>query len=488
MKYINAKVFTGTEYRTSFCVENGKFSKESSDGIVIDLKGKTVLPAFIDVHMHAYLSSQNMSKVALLKPYVNNIPELLEALKRKKEEVSKDDFILGYGYDEQMLDEKRAPTLKELDEVSDTNPIRIERSDCHSCIMNSVAIKKMNIPDKMQAGVIDKENGYFAEEAFRYTDKFISLDSIKNIEKYGEKLLSLGITTSSEMMAEEYQVNLFKKAKFKPRIAMFVNYNQNLKDKDFDTDLIRGVKIFTDGSISAKTAFMNEKYKNGGFGFSSFSKEILDSAYEYCKTRNYQIAIHAMGDRSICDLIEYIKTKEKYIENAPSFRIEHASILSDKNIEDIKKYGIGISQQIIFYFAEYRSYFENLNENQLKNVLRIKDCFLNIPYFALSSDAPATTYLDPENVFLSIYAAVSAKTYDGKQISNEQKLSVEQAIKAYTVNAAKLLNYENLGEIKEGYIADFIILDKDIFSVDLEEIKDIKVEKTYMKGEKVWEI
>lgn len=486
MKYINAKVFTGTEYITSFCVENGRFSKESSDGIVIDLKGKTVLPAFIDVHMHAYLSSQNMSKVALLKPYVNNIPELLEALKRKKAEVSKDDFILGYGYDEQMLDEKRAPSLKELDEISLTNTIRIERSDCHSCIMNSAAIKKMNIPDKIHAGVIDKERGYFAEEAFRYTDKFISLDSIKNIEKYGEKLLSLGITTSSEMMAEKYQVELFKKAKFKPRIAMFVNYTKDLED--FDTDLVRGVKIFTDGSISAKTAFMSEKYKDGSFGFSSFSKELLDSAYEYCKARNYQIAIHAMGDRSICELIEYIKTKEKYIGNAPSFRIEHASILSDKNIEDIKKYEIGISQQIIFYFAEYRSYFENLNENQLKNVLRIKDCFLNIPYFALSSDAPATTYLDPENVFLSIYAAVSAKTYDGKKISDKQKLSVEQAIKAYTVNAAKLLNYTDLGEIKQGYIADFIVLDKDIFSVDLEDIKNIKVEQTYMKGDKVWQI
>jgi len=148
----------------------------------------------------------------------------------------------------------------------------------------------------------------------------------------------------------------------------------------------------------------------------------------------------------------------------------------------------GVSTQIIFFFAEHDSYAANLNENQYQHAYPLKSCYENIERLSLSSDAPATTWADPDNVFVSIKAAVTRTAYNGADIVQKQAVTVPQAVLLYTARAATVAPYEGLlGQIAEGFEASFIVLDRDIFTVEMNEIDKTVVKQTWIQGEKVYE-
>ena len=148
----------------------------------------------------------------------------------------------------------------------------------------------------------------------------------------------------------------------------------------------------------------------------------------------------------------------------------------------------GVVTQIIFFFAEYDSYVQNLSESQFRRTYPVKTFYDSLDHVALSSDAPATTWADPDNVFVSIKAATGRKAYSGADIVREEAITVPQAVRLYTARAVELAPYEDaLGQIAEGFEASFIVLDRDIFTVDVEEIDQTVIEQTWIRGEKVYE-
>lgn len=141
-----------------------------------------------------------------------------------------------------------------------------------------------------------------------------------------------------------------------------------------------------------------------------------------------------------------------------------------------------------FFFAEYESYVRNLTESQFRHAYPVKSFYENIKHLGISSDAPATTWADPDNVFVSIKAAVTRKAYNGADIVPEQAITVPQAVLLYTARAASVAPYNgSLGQIAEGFEASFIVLDRDIFAIDTNDIDELVVEQTWIQGEKVYE-
>lgn len=162
-------------------------------------------------------------------------------------------------------------------------------------------------------------------------------------------------------------------------------------------------------------------------------------------------------------------------------RLEHVTLLTDAQMRKMKgaKMTFGVSTQIIFSFAEQDSYSANFNDNQYRNAYRLKSYYDGIDRLALSSDTPATTWADPDNVFTSIKAAVTRRAYNGADIVREQAPTVPQAVLLRTARGATVPLYEGrLGQIAPGFEASFIVLDRDIFSTPAEDVDTISVSET----------
>ena len=525
--FVNGKIFTGrseTEFVTAFMVADGKIAwvgdaKDIDPVHAIDLHGQTVLPGFIDIHTHPTYVAMTVDAVACTVPIVNNIPEMIAALRRHRNYgKGPNDWIEGWGYDESKLAEHRTPTTEDLDQVSTTQPVYVLRSDAHSGICNTRALQiagiTKHIPDPEGARfgryANGEPNGVLEEHAAN--DVVLR---VKSVEDYVTKVAALagtaqhynerGIVAVTDMMALtrpfDY-LHVYRDAEtkgFRQQAALYFNW-LDLKDNlipDLADEQHRGrikfagIKLFADGSVSGRTAWMCKPYRHSGHGYSTLSDDDLNSAYEWARRNKVQVAVHAMGDQALHRVIDFFADKEPWLDHAvPSVRLEHATFLSEAQIRKMNdsKMTFGASTQIIFFFAEYDSYSENLADEEFQRAYPVRSFYNNIQHLGLSSDAPATTWADPDNVFISIKAAVTRKAYNGAAIVPEQSITVPQAVLLYTSRAATLARFDgSLGQIAPGFEASFTLLDRDIFTIDADELDRTQVQQTWIQGEKVYD-
>ena len=525
--FVNGKIFTGhneTEFVSAFKVVDGDIAwvgdaKDVNATHAIDLHGSTVLPGFIDIHTHPTYVALTVDAVACTVPVVNSIPEMIEALKHHRNYgKGQDNWIEGWGYDESKLAEHRTPTTKDLDHVSTTQPVYVMRSDAHSGICNTRALQIAGItkdtPDPEGAHFGRYANGEPNGVLQEHAANDVMLRA-KAVEDYPTKVSGLfrtahhynerGIVAVTDMMALTRpfdNLRLYRDAEkngFRQQAALYFNW-LDLKHNPIPdlTDEQRhgrvkfaGIKLFADGSVSGRTAWMCKPYRTSGHGYSTLSDADLNSGYEWARRNRVQVAVHAMGDRALQRVIDFFAAKDPWLERGiPCVRLEHATLLSEAQIRKMNqsKMTFGVSTQIIFFFAEYDSYAENLADEQFQRSYPLKTFYNSIEHVGLSSDAPATTWADPDNVFVSLKAAVTRKAYNGAGIVPEQAITVPQAVLLYTSRAATLAPYEGrLGQIERGFEASFVVLDRDVFSIDADELDRTTVQQTWIAGEKVYD-
>ncbi|MBS5335043.1 MAG: amidohydrolase [Firmicutes bacterium] len=521
--FVNGSVFTSDDeqpFANSFISEDGIIiwiGKESEMpevmGKRIDLQGKRVIPGFVDSHMHPIILADCMDKISCLPPEINSIEELKEAVKERTKVIPNGEWIRGWGYDEEKLDEHRAPNRWDLDEVSKEHPVEILRSCSHIRTVNSKALELAGInrdtPDP-QGGEIDRDEngeptGILRENARHLIDDILppksESDIVDSIVILGDLLLSQGVVAFADMGNLEildyykYYIKATEKG-LKQSVALY--YMWDLLKEELTWDEVRkdkrnqvfnaGLKLVGDGSVGGRTAWMERPYKGSKneFGMSVCSEELIDSAIEFCKENQCQLSFHAMGRKTINRILRKFYDISPWTQDVPCLRLEHFTDPSEEAIQMTAEKGIAVSTQAIFIYSEIESYLNNLGKEWLERTYPMKDMLKAGVKTALSTDAPATSWAIPSDPFPNIKSAVTRYAYDGTECGQKNRIDIEDAIKMYTKEGAEICGFRKIGQLKEGYKANFIVLSEDILNIQKSRIDKVFVEKTYIDGEEVY--
>lgn len=512
-------------FATAFGIKGDEFgfvgdaSKIPEGADVVALTGECIIPSLIDSHTHPDYVADNMDRLICLPPSISSIKDIIEGLKSHKNIGKKNDkgewmWVEGFGYDEAVLEEKRAPNVKDLDEVSTTQPILVYHSSGHILASNSAALNLAGVnehtkdPEGGKIGRFSdgKPNGILYEPGAMELLKSKSPkpnfdDLVDKLVLLGKKYARLGIGELSDMYCfttpydryEMYQAAV--KKGFKQGITLYYLFDDLKKhgitkiptEKKVGQVKIGGIKLFIDGTISGKTAYMLKNYPGEDHrGMKLLDEETIKEAVSYARRNGVQIAIHCMGDASLQFLIDNLKDVEPWMEDIATIRIEHASLISNEQLKMMQecKMTFALAPQVLFLFAEYEAYFKALDSKQLARAYAVNS-YNKYLLTSLSSDAPATLWAEPENLFYSMRGAISRVSANGKDMNEDEKVSPAKAVTMHTINGALICNRKNYGLIQPGFRADFVALDTDIFNPKTKEaykIGEAKSLLTYIAG------
>nr|WP_314655082.1 amidohydrolase [uncultured Fusobacterium sp.] len=536
--FINGEIYSmkkeGEKFQ-SLGVKDGKITflgtdeeaKNISSKELIDLKGKMMIPGMADAHLHLYAYCQNLTFVDLSK--VHNINEMINLMKEKVKNVKKGDWVKGVNFDQSKWKENRFPTLEEMDSISKDNPIIIKRCCLHAVVANSKALKMAGIGKNYQAGSggiveLDKDgmpNGILREQSTKVFDDILP-DPLKDIEVQKRimqdvlnDMSSKGITTIHTYAAKIWQynedINIYKnfekEGKLPLRVTVCIDelFEPEILTKEKLNNPYRKVqlgayKIFSDGSMGSRSAALKKPYSDDpqNSGFMLFTQEELNNKILTGYEHGLQPAIHAIGDRALditLAAIEYTlkTTKEKGMtdeeqKNRLPFRIIHVQMIDDDLLERMKKLPLVLDIQPIFLCTDLHWIEDRIGKERLKGSFALKTMEKAGLIQTGGSDCPVETY-EP---LKGIYAAVTRQDMEGYPIEGflpEERLSVYEALCMYTKNVPYATGQESvLGTLEIGKFADLTVLEKNLFKIDKKEIKDIKVEQTYVAGNCVFMI
>lgn len=527
--YYNAKVFTSdleNREANAFTIKNGKFNwvgdlcdieeeKELQEIERVDLKGRRVLPGFVDSHMHAVMLANCCKQIAALPPEVFSIEELTAEVKKRREELAKSKYnnkdflsnrklwIEGWGFDEGKFKEKRAPLRWDLDKGAEDVPVYILRSCVHIASVNSKALELAGIDRNTkdpEGGIIGRDengepNGLLYETARYLVNQLMPPltedDLVNNLLDLDKILLSQGVTTCSDLCEFtecdfEAVFDRAVKKGFKNKVGYYYLFDYVKKNPDlFAVKIAKskglkakfcGVKLIGDGSVSGNTAWTDEA------GLPTCSEEDIKEAICWAKENGCQVSMHAMGNKTIDRAVKMMAEEENWMEDAPCFRVEHVTMPSKEAIKLASEKGIAFVTQPIFQYCEIESYLNNLGAEKTKEIYPIKDWLDNDIKFAFSTDAPATSWATPSDPMPGLKSAVNRIAWDGTDLGERHRVSIEEAIMRYTSYGAEILGLKNVGKIKKNYDADFVVLDKDIIEIEPILIDTVKVAETYISG------
>ncbi|MFX1466897.1 MAG: amidohydrolase [Promethearchaeota archaeon] len=483
----------------------------------LDLEGKTLIPGFVDCHAHPINYGLSLMAVDCKTPSVNSIREIVKKIQVAAEEKSDGEWIIGRGYDDFKLTEKRHPNRWDLDEAAPNNPVIITRFCEHISVVNSLALELAGISkdtENPEGGEIDRDpktsepTGILRWGAKELVLRIIpppSLDLLrKAIILASEQFLAKGVTSVSEageinaLAMKAYQTAIWEdNVPLRINLMMPINTLGFLRKLGFSTGFgdkrlrIGPIKIIADGSTSGRTAALSTPYEDApeNIGMMYLTQNELNNMVLTAHSAGFQVGVHAIGDRAISAVIDAIELAlEQFPKTDHRHRIEHCGINNSTIISRLKKLDIIPVPQPIFLFGEGESYRTGLGEDRVKWAYPLKTYIENGIMTALSSDCPCTSGDELINPFLGIYMAVTRKTDVGREIGPEQKIDVKTALKAYTQNGAYATFEEDIkGSIEPGKLADFVVVSDNPLNVKDDKIKDINVEMTIISGKIVYE-
>lgn len=499
-------------------VENNKIKKvgtkeeimslKDDNTEVVDLNGKTMMPAFIDPHSHFFNVANNLLSVSL--EGCESFKEIEDRLLKYKNEnkIESGKWIVAIGYDDNILEEKRHIRKYELDKILPNNPVIIHHKSGHNGVFNSKGLELIGVTNDSEwgyGGKIEKINnettGFLEENAFIENCKKVPLPKIDELleacEKAQKKYASYGIATLQDGMFVDELVPIFKRLVDENRLYLDVVAFMDKKAEEEITSAfsdnikqynnyfkLGGIKIFLDGSPQEKTAWMRTPYlgEKDYCGYGTMKDEEVFDDVKFAVEKGYQILAHCNGDRAA---EQYIDAIAKVGDNAKSIRpvLIHGQLLGVDQLKEVKKLGIIPSFFVAHVYHWGDVHIEHFGFDRAKQISPANSAKKDGVIFTFHQDAPV---IEPD-MFETIWCAVNRKTMDGVVLGEDEKVTVLDAIKAVTINAAYQYFEENeKGSIKEGKFADLIIVDKNPLKVDVDDIRNIKVLETIKNGKTVY--
>jgi predicted amidohydrolase YtcJ len=526
--FINGKVFTcddNNPFAEAVIIEGNKilFVGSTNDALkrmnldesneVIDLKGKLMLPGFIDNHVHFIYGGLYLNGIDLRN--ANSTDELKKILKEYAEK-NKGKWITGGYWDHEKWEVKNYPTKELIDEVVSDQPVFVSRLDGHMGVANSLALKLAGITKETKSpegGLIVRDpqtgepTGLLKDAAMELIFNIIPSPSK---EEYYDALLvaleeakKLGITSVQDITFAE-ALESYQKARDENKLTcrIFTRWPisdyKSLVEKGikvgYGDEYIRmgSLKAFADGSLGSSTAWFFEKYNHDTTTFGLPMDIVTDGSLERwaldADKNGLQISVHAIGDKAnsyILDLFEKIVNENPKWDRR--FRIEHAQHVKFEDIKRFAELGVIASAQPYHCIDDGVWAEKRIGPDRIKYTYPFKSFLDAGAKICFGTD----WYVAPLNPLLGLYAAVTRRTLDDKNPDGwvpEQKISIEDAIKCYTIYSAYASFEENIkGSIEVGKLADLVVLSEDILTIDPIKIKDVQVVMTVFDGKIIYQ-
>lgn len=477
---------------------------------VVDLLGKLVLPGFNDAHVHFLAGGQALSGPQLRE--ARSPEEFRDTLAEFAKQRPRGQWILNGNWDNQNWSNKSLPGRELIDPVTRHWPVFVSRMDGHMALANSVALEKAGIDKNTKdvaGGVIVRDDrgnptGLLKDAAQELVTKVIpplSEDAMREAIRAAQAYANAqGVTSVQDMSAAPALVRLYADMWKAGELHVRISGHQPLPDwrrladvgitADFGSNWLHlgGLKGFADGSLGSGTALFLKPYsdepKNAGIA----SAELSNPKQMWLDIRDadaagLQIAIHAIGDkanREILNMYERLEWERGLRDRR--LRIEHAQHLALNDIPRFAALHVIASMQPYQCIDDGRWAETRVGPERAKTTYAFRSLLRAGTMLAFGSDWPVV----PMSPLMGIYAAVTRRTLDGKHPDGwipEQKITVEEAVRAYTMGSA-FASFDDAikGSLKPGKLADFVVLSDDIFSIDPEKIRDVKVLATVVGG------
>lgn len=481
------------------------------DAKLIDLQGRTMMPAFIDPHSHFTGYATAMLQVSL--DDASSFEEIREKIQDFiiQNKIKPGEWIQARGYDHNRLSEKKHPDRVLLDEAAPDNPLVISHQSGHMGVFNSRGLAGIGVDEDTECppgGVIGTSGGrltgYMEETAFVKYQQMLpmpSMDSLVNAYlKAQDKYASYGITTVQEGMMMEQMGGLYayllekdilkldvvayadirKPEKLVEEFAScFGKYNRHFK--------MGGYKIMLDGSPQGHTAWMKKPYlngKNGEKGYPVYTDKELEDKIRMAYRQRRQIIVHCNGDAAS---EQFIRVYKKVAESEGRYDarpvIIHAQLMDEGQMEQAGRLSMIPSFFIahIWYWGDI--HIESFGKERADRISMVGTALKDGLIFTFHQDAPVIN----ADMLETVWCAVNRITKNGVILGSEERIGVLDALKAVTVNAAYQYFEEDVkGSIRTGKYADFVILDKNPVKAEPMEIRDIAVLETIKEGKSIW--
>ena len=486
--------------------------------LVVDLKNQALLPGFIDAHGHISFHARVASMANVASPPVGpakNISDLVQELKNyaDSKELVKGQWIIGVGYDDSLLKEQRHPTKDDLDKVSSTHPIMLMHVSGHLAAVNSKALEvaKIDAASNNPAGGIirrysgtSEPNGVLEESATYAVRKYMtaSNEPFEEIHRGILDYARYGITTAQDGAASPQVVELLQASAAYREFPIDVIAYQRVDEsyiKDSTLALptlapyengfrVGGVKMILDGSPQGKTAYLTKPYEVQPHGqtadyrgYPIMSAASVDALFDKFIRAEIPILAHANGDAAADFFIQALSKslKGKNSKDHRSVMI-HAQTVRDDQLNSLAAMHV-----IPSYFSAHTFYWGDWHRDSvlgLERGSRISPTASSLQKgitFTLHNDAPIV----PPDIMRLVWATTNRLTRSGQVLGPDERISVEDALKAVTVNAAyQYFEEDRKGSIEVGKQADFVVLSANPLRVAKEELLNIKVQRTIARG------
>jgi len=513
---------------------------------VVDLGGHFVMPGFNDAHVH--LANAGFQRLTVDLLGVKSLTEFRERIRARVENAAPNEWIVGGGWDQTLWPVKELPSRWDIDEVTTDHPVFLERVDGHIAVANTRALQLASITVASRdpaGGKIDRDTTGQATGILRETARQAVTAVIPKpnhdrrrqaIEAGLQDLARSGITSvqdnsdyqDSKLAWDDFQIleEIEREGKLTARITEWLNFNDPLtvlqehraahpqSDHMLHTGMLKG---FMDGSLGSRTAALTDPYADdaASFGLPQYQQDELTRMTKERVNAGFQIGFHAIGDKGVQMALDAFAAAEKdhagtdgvtmtdhvgtglrpvQAERSSAmpatvpdfrFRIEHAQVTTPLQIAKFKELKVIASMQPSHVLTDMNWAEARLGPKRAAYSYAWAAFLKKGVVLAFGTDYP----VEPVEPFRGLYAAVTRKSEDGKkEYYPEQKLTMEQAIAAYTTGSAFAEFAEkDKGTLAPGMLADLVVLDTDITSVPPEKVLATKVLRTVLGGKTVYQ-
>ena len=483
---------------------------------IIDLNDRLAIPGFNDAHLHFVSGGLSLLRVNLQG--CTTLDEIKSRIRAKIDELPEGAWIIGRGWDHTLFNKGVWPDKSMLDEIAPNNPVFLRRVDGHSVWVNSLALKAAGITKETTnplGGEIVRDahagepTGILTENAIDLVDKVIPEPSKEEltlaIRKALEEARKYGVTSiqdNSNLGVIDIYKELLKNGELTVRVSEWLPFDWINEMKKLDnirkkfpkhSNMLRPglLKGFADGSMGSSTAYFFEPYSDDStnYGIPLYTQEELTELVVKADKAGYQMGIHAIGDKANHMVLNAYEQSIKLNGKRDSrHRIEHAQVLRSEDIKRFYKLGVIASMQPTHCIDDMRWAESRIGHERCVGAYAwgsFLDCEAKL---AFGTDWP----VEPLNPMLGLYSAVTRQSIEkGLPVGGwfpEQRLTVEETVRAYTLEAAYAEFQETIkGSIEPGKLADIVILSDDIFTIPPKEILNTRVVMTILGGKIIYE-